>query len=264
MKRNVLIIGASGGIGKETAKAFIAKGYNVFGCDIKDDNDIQGLHYYKCDITKEDDINNLFININKEIDELYALIHVAGIYFMDSLLEVSEDELKRVIDINFLGATRINRIFFPLLKKGSRIMLTSSEVAPLDPLPFNGIYAMIKTLVEKYAFSLRMEVNMFDIKVIVLRPGAIDTGLLPESSKQVQKLCDNTKIHKASSKRFMNIVNKIETKSIKPEVLAKFIVKIVSKKNPRYVYKKNNNILLKLLNLLPDHLETYIITKIIK
>lgn len=262
--KNVLIIGALGGIGSAATKEFIAKGYNVFGLDICESSNIDSLHYYQCDITKEENILNCYELISREIDELYAIVHVAGVFVFDSLLEISEEKFKKILDINFLGITRINRIFFPLLKKGSRILITSSETAPLDPLPFEGIYGMVKSLVEKYAFSLRMEVNMFGIKVIVLRPGAINTNMLPESTKQIENFCEKTKIHKASSQNFLKITNKVETKHIQPDKLGKFIVKIVGKKRPKYTYRTNNNVLLKILNFLPDKLQTAIITKIIK
>ena len=262
-QRNVLIVGALGGIGRASTKALIAKGYNVFGLDIAETSDIEGLHYRQCDLRKEEDIQKAYEWVSGQIDELYAIVHVAGVFVFDSLLEISEERLKKVLDINFLGITRVNRLFFPLLRKGSRILMTSSEVAPLDPLPFEGIYGMVKSLVEKYAFSLRMEINRLGIKVILLRPGAINTGMLPESNKQIEDFCERTKVHQESAKKFLDITNKIETKNIAPEELAKLIVKIVGRRHPKYVYRKNNNFLLKLLNALPDRWQTRIITKLI-
>lgn len=262
--KNILIIGALGGMGVATSKKLINEGYSVYGLDIKDSSNIEGLHYFKCDITSNESIHNAFININKEINELYAIITLAGIYFMDSLLEISDEKFKKIIDINVLGNQRIIKEFFPLLKSGSKIVITTSEVATLDPLPFNGIYSMSKALLEKYAYSLRMEVNLFGIKVVTLRPGAVNTNLLNDSTSSLEEMVKSTQIHKESSLKFKGIVNSIESKAISVEKLANKISKILKKKKPKFVYRINNNFLLKIFNALPDHLQVWLIKKLLE
>ena len=64
-----------------------------------------------------------------------------------------------------------------MLKNGSKILITTSELAPLDPLPFTGIYAVTKGALDKYAYSLRMELQLLGMRVSVLRAGAVDTGI---------------------------------------------------------------------------------------
>lgn len=262
--KNILVVGCLGGIGKATSIELINNGYNVIGLDINDICDVSNIDYYKIDIRNENSIIQAYNKISEKYNDLYCICILSGIYMMDSLLEISEEELKKILDINFIGITRINRIFFPLLKKGSRILITSSEVAPLDPLPFNGIYGIIKTLVDKYAYSLRMEVNIFGIDVITLRPGAIKTTLLNDSMNELDKFCNKTKIHKTSSVKFKKVVNSVESKSIEPKKIGKFILKILNKKHPKYIYSINSNFLLKLLNVLPSKLQIKIISKIIK
>ena len=263
--KNILLIGCSGGIGNAATNELIKRGYKVYGLDLVNKvNPHDNFVFHSCNLRDENTICAAYENIKKEIDELYAIVNCAGIFVMDSLLEIPDEELKKIIDINVFGAMRVIKAFFPLLKKGSRILLTTSEVATLDPLPFNSIYAMSKSLLEKYAFSLRMEINMFGIKVITLRPGAIKTKLLDNTQTEVDKMCTKTEIHKDTSKRFRKIMNSVESKTIEPEKLAKFIGKIVSKKRPRYHYKINNNKLLKLLSILPDHWQVGIISKILK
>lgn len=263
--KNILLVGCSGGIGNAVAKELIKRGYMVYGLDLMNKiEENNQFRFYSCNLTDEESICAAYEKIKKEVDELYAIINCAGIFIMDSLLEIPDEELKKIIDINVFGSMRIVKTFFPLLTKGSRILLTTSEVANLDPLPFNSLYAMSKSLLEKYAFSLRMEINMFGIKVITLRPGAIKTKLLDNTQTEVDKMCSKTKIHKETSKRFRKIMNSVESKTIEPEKLAKFIGKIVGKKRPRYHYKINNSKLLKLLSILPDHVQVGIITKILR
>ena len=171
--------------------------------------------------------------------------------------------MRQIFDINLLGAYRVNKIFFPLLTKGSKIILTSSELAPLDPLPFTGIYAITKTAIEKYAYSLRMELQLFDINVSVLRPGAVKTNLLDVSTSQLDEFCKDTKLYKTNAKRFKDIVNSVESKSIPPSKLAQKVINILQEKKPKFIYNVNRNKLLRLLNALPKNLQTKIIKRVI-
>lgn len=262
--KSVLISGVNGGIGRATAQKFIDNGYQVFGIDIQNSTTINGLNYFQCDITNEDQIKQVFRKIKTNINSLDAIVSLAGVYVMDSLLEIDNEKLKKIIDINSLGAYRLVKNFFPLLKQKSKVIIISSELAPLDPLPFNGIYSISKSLLEKYAYSLRMELNLFNIDVVVLRPGAVKTSLLNVSISELDKMCENTVIHKDASKNFRNIVNSVESKSISPEKVSEKIFKIENKKHPKYVYSLNNNLALKLLNLLPHKLQVKVISKILK
>lgn len=262
--KNVLVVGALGGMGSAISKKLISENYNVFGLDLSSNCDDKNLNYLKCDITNEIDVKNVFNKISSKLDVLDAIIFVAGIYKMDSLLEISDEAMKKIVDINVLSIQRINRIFFPLLKSGSKIIITTSELAIYDPLPFNGIYSITKAFLEKYAFSLRMEVNNLGIKVITVRPGAVKTKMIGASTSSLDEFVKNTKIHKRSSTKFKHIVDSVEAKAIEPEKIAKLFSKILKKKNPKFSYSINRNFGLRLLNLLPDKLQVKIISKLIK
>lgn len=70
---------------------------------------------------------------------------------LGSMVEMSGERFERIFRINLFGAARVNRCFMPLLGEGSRIVMTTSELAPL---PFTGIYAVSKSALDKYAYSL--------------------------------------------------------------------------------------------------------------
>lgn len=262
--KKILVVGACGGMGKAICQQLLAHGYEVYGMDIASQSPISDIHYLSVDITKAEQIEEAYRHFSASIDCLYAIIHVAGIYAMDSLLEMEEAKIKRIFDINVFGVYRVNKIFIPLLKKGSRIIITSSEVAPLDPLPFNGIYGITKSTLEKYAYSLRMEANLLGMKVSVLRPGAVKTTLLNRSISELDQFCSRTELYQENSKKFKGIVDRIEAKSVSPERLARVALKAVRAKRPRYVYALNRNPLLKLFNLLPDHLQVHLIGKLLE
>ena len=196
--------------------------------------------------------------------KLYAIVHFAGIYRLDSLVEMDEKRFIGIFDVNLFGAYRVNKTFLPLLEKGGRILLTTSELAPLSPLPFTGIYAVTKTALERYASALRMELQLLGIDVSVIRPGAVKTGLLSDSRKELDRFCANTRIYTYNAERFKKIVNHTEAKNVPPETVSKTALRALAARKPKYVYNINRNPLLRILNALPARRQTAVIGKILK
>ena len=257
--KDVLVSGACGGMGKAVIKALLNKGYRVFALDIKECEACENLIPIKADITSESQIDKAFKTVSEYTDSLYAIMHFAGIYMLDSLVEMKYEDFSRIFEINIHGAFLINKIFLPLVMGGGKILITTSELAPLDPLPFTGIYAVTKGALDKYAYSLRMELQLLGIPVSVLRAGAVDTGMLGVSVEALDRFCAKTTLFSCNAERFKKIVNRVEARSITPERLAKKAVKIIEKKRPAFAYKINRNPLLLMLNLLPKPLQLWII-----
>lgn len=257
----ILITGICGGMGAAAAKLLIHDGYAVYGIDKKDTCDINGVVYAKADITDPEELDGAAAKFNGV--RFDAIAHFAGIYDMNSLIEISERDFEKICRINFFGAFFVNKKFFKQLKEKGKIIITSSELAPLDPLPFTGLYAMTKTALEKYADALRMEVNSLGVSVSVIRPGAVNTNLINDSTAALDRLCDNTELYSCNAKNFRAIVNSVETKSVSPEKIAKTLEKALKAKKPRYVYNLNRNFWLRLLSAMPKRFQVWIITKII-
>ena len=206
--KTVLITGAYGGMGKATADILKKQGYKVFALDIKVGEEQENIIPVPCDITCISSIEQAFEMVKSHTDTLDAIVHFAGIYNLSSLIEMQNQAFERIFDINVRGAFLINKIFFPLMKKGSKILLTTSELAPLAPLPFTGIYAVTKSALDKYAYSLKMELQLLDIQVSVLRAGAVQTDMLGVSTSALDTFCENTKLYSCNAKRFKKIVHK--------------------------------------------------------
>ena len=260
----ILVTGAYGGMGKSVVKNLVDNGYFVFAVDKNIENPTQNVLPIQTDLTDFDSIKNAFELISKKTDKLHAIIHLAGIYDLHSLIEIPEKRYLRAFDINVFGAYRINKVFRSLLGANSRIIITTSELAPLEPLPFTSVYAITKSTLDNYAFALKMELQLFDIHVSILRPGAVNTGLLKNSTDALDEFCNNTKDYSVNAKKFREIVDKVEAKKIPPYKIANKISKILNAKKPKIVYKINRNPLLLILNVLPLRTQTWIIKKILK
>ncbi len=263
--KNVLVTGGAKGLGRAVTEFFAAKGVRVFSCDVLDfDYSGEGIVPLKIDVRSSDSVREVFEKVSAQTDKLDAVIHFAGIYRMDSYAEMDEENFKRIMDINLLGVYRVNKQFLPLLRCGGRVIIATSELAPLDPLPFNGIYSLSKTSLDCYAQSLRIELALLDIPVIVIRPGAFATDMIGASDISMRALCEKTELYRTNSEKFRGIMDKVTVKALPPVKLAQLVWKAFSKKHPKYVYTKNASFLLKLYSAMPTGIQVWAIKTLIK
>ena len=274
----VLVTGAYGGMGRETVKLLLKEGYTVFALDNHipseeapvnqvDQTDLNTnnvLIPIQVNVSDEESVKQAIKQVLSVTKELAAIIHFAGIYLLDSLVEMPSENFEKIMKINCFGPFYINKACLPLLKPGSRIIMTTSELATLDPLPFTGIYAVSKAALDKYAYSLAMEVQLLGIKVSVLRAGAVATNMLGASTNALNNFCQNTKLYSCNAKLFKQIVDNVEAKHIEPVKIANKVNKILQKKKPAFAYSINRNPLLLLLNACPKRLQLWVISKILK
>ena len=260
---NYLITGAAGGMGSALCRKLTESGDRVWGLDLSVPAEPCSWRCLRADITSPVELEAALDQVRREAGELDGIIHMAGIYDLDSLAEMAEDRFLRDFNVNLFGAFRVNRLFLPLLCPGGRILIVTSELAPLDPLPFTGIYAVAKSALDRYAAALRMELQLLGHKVIVIRPGAVETSLLPESLRCLERFCSGTKLYPLPGERFRRIVERTETRSISPEMLADRVQKALKARRPRLVYHVNRNPLLILLSALPQRFQLRIIRQIL-
>ena len=264
MMKDILVTGAYGGMGRATALALRESGYRVFALDVKAGEPEENIIPIEADITVEGSVSAAFAEVCKYTDRLDAIVHFAGIYMLDSLVEMESEEFRRVFEINLGGVFLVNKIFLPILGKGSRIVITTSELAPLDPLPFTGIYAVTKAALDKYAYSLRMELQLLGIGVSVLRAGAVETGMLGASTAALDRFIGKTELYSCNAERFKNIVERVEARCVPPEKIAKKVLSILKRRKTAFAYAINRNPLLLLLNVLPKRLQLFAIRLVLK
>lgn len=262
--KDIVVTGAYGGMGYATVKALRDSGFRVFALDKRVKEAEKNIIPLETDITDEESVTRSCEMISAYTDSLYAIIHFAGIYMLDSLVEMDSDSFRKIFDVNMYGAYLVNKSLLPMLKQGSRVIITTSELAPLDPLPFTGIYAVTKGALDKYAYSLRMELQLLDISVSVLRAGAVDTGMLGVSTTALDRFCDETKLYSCNAKRFKKIVDMVEARCVKPEKISKKVLRILKKRKPAFAYSINRNPLLLLMSILPKRLQLFVIKLILR
>jgi len=261
---NLLITGASSGIGQAVAKGFVECGHTVYGIDQTKTENRDRYHSFAADITNEDALQGVRKHLIENDITLDAILNIAGIHAMASLVESDYAGMKKVVDVNLSGTMLVNRVFYERLSERGRIIIVTSEVASFDPLPFNGLYNVTKTALDAYAQALRQELNLLGQKVITIRPGAVETNLSAASMKATQTLADTTVLYRKQARNFAALAAKFMGKPIKAEALAALIYKATTMKHPKLIYRKHQNIGLVLLNTLPKRTQCAVIKLLLR
>ena len=190
--RSVVITGASTGIGWATAKLLLDRGFRVFG-SVRKEADAErlkrefGANFTPLlfDITDEAAVLAAAREVRAALDgeTLFGLVNNAGIAVSGPVFELAADEFRRQLDVNVIGPIITTQAFGPLLGsepslKGpkGRIVMVSS-VAGKNGNPLMSAYAASKHAIEGLSESLRREMMLFGIDVIVIAPGAVKTPI---------------------------------------------------------------------------------------
>jgi NAD(P)-dependent dehydrogenase (short-subunit alcohol dehydrogenase family) len=261
--KSILVTGASGGMGRAICHLLSERGCRVYALDVKP-LELPGVASFVCDLRTEAGAADALAWFQAQEAHLDAIVHGAGVYDLDSLVEMDEERFRRIFEVNVFASCHVNRLFTPLMTSGGRIVFITSELAPLHPLPFTGIYAVTKKALEAIAASLRTELALRGIAVSIVRPGAVTTPLLGDSTRALARFCDRTAYYKVNADRFRRIVDSVEARSVPPVKVADKVSRALTAKRPKRVYNLNRNPLLRLLNALPKGLQEWVLVKILK
>jgi NAD(P)-dependent dehydrogenase (short-subunit alcohol dehydrogenase family) len=265
-RKTILITGASGVLGQAAVNGFAAAGWRVFAADIEAADALpEGASPLVMDVTDDESVSRAAELIGSEACGLDALLHMAGIYTMDSFIEIPPETLSEMLEVNLMGVYRVNRAFLPLIRKnGGRIIITASELAPLDPLPFNGIYSLTKRALDSYAHSLALELDLLGVRVVTLYPGAYGEGMTRAAVRSMERMSGSSKLYPDIADRFRRIVMKETGGAKPPEKLAKRILRIAEKRRPKFRYRMNNSVKLRLFSALPMGLQATALRLLLK
>jgi short-subunit dehydrogenase len=190
MKRNVLITGTSTGVGFQSAILFAQNGFKVYATmrnlnkadDLKkkieaDNLDIEIL---PLDVAKTDSIKSAVETIIKKDSKIDLLVNNAGAGFAKTTEQATEEEIRWVTDVNYLGVVYCTQAVLPYMRKqksGQIISVTS--VGGLVGQPFNELYCGAKFAVEGFMEGLATYVSeAFNIKITCVEPGGISTEFM--------------------------------------------------------------------------------------
>src|SRR6267142_3934951 len=249
--RSVVITGASTGIGWASAKMLLDRGFRVFGSVRKQaDADRLGSEFGAnftpliFDVTDEAAVLAAAREVRNALngDTLAGLGNDAGIAVSGPVLELAADEFRRQMEVNFIGPIIATQAFGPLLgsdptlkgPKGRIVMISS--VAGRNGNPMTAAYAASKHAIEGLSESLRRELMLFGIDVIIIAPGAVKTPIWSKAEEVDITIYKNSPFFPALKKirKFMLHLSEV---GLPPEKIAERIADALTMASPKVRYQ---------------------------
>ncbi|WP_278035757.1 SDR family NAD(P)-dependent oxidoreductase [Flavobacterium nitratireducens] len=239
--KNVIITGAATGIGKELALHFAKNNWNVIATMLclEEGNELKNktnIHCYILDVTSTISIENAKEQILADFERIDVVINNAGIGYR-SFVEFSEDEqIKHIVDVNWLGVVKVCRAFTPVFRKQEKgHFINISSIAGLVNLPLGSFYHSTKHAVESFSECMAYELMNFNISV-----STVQFGNTPSNFQKNVSKCKTTPL-KCYNELMLKISHIVEGKTKKNTDLKQSIIEKVLKiaENPPKKFKRN-------------------------
>ncbi len=185
---NIVITGASKGIGKAIAEKFAANGYSLFLCARNEvplaelSNQLEAAYpsikaYYKtCDVGIKDKVKAFADWVLSKTSRIDVLINNAGIFIQGHVHNEDDGVLEQLMETNLYSAYYLSRHLIPSMKKNrSGHIFNICSIASLKAYKYGGSYSITKYAMDGLSANLRDELKEFNIKVTSIFPGAAYT-----------------------------------------------------------------------------------------
>ena len=191
-QRNLLVTGASRGIGFAITQALLASQHHVTGLARNFPSELTGelsaqafFHAERIDLSDLSALPDTLKSLCQRYPTIDGLILNAGQGQFGSLEEFSYAQIKALIDLNFTAQAFICRAFLPMLKRrgGGDIVFIGSEAA-LWGGRRGAVYSASKAALRGFAQALREECGRANVRVCVINPGMVRTAFFDELAFQ--------------------------------------------------------------------------------
>lgn len=198
VKKTIFISGAGAGIGAETARLFVAKGWLVGASDISqqaldalvEELGEENVSAYPADVSDRAAMEKAlkaFAKSNR--GRLDAVFANAGVLFMGPNEDITEAQKKLMVDVNIVGVINTVDAAFPFLKKTPRshIVAMSSTSAEYGA-PQHAVYSATKFFVRGFTEALNIEYAAYDINVSALYVAYVQTGMVLDAEVKASSI----------------------------------------------------------------------------
>lgn len=206
---NVIITGATKGMGRAIAAQFAAAGYNIVAC-ARSADDLQEmkelfLSYFPAisvttraaDVGNKEQVKKLgqwIVDSNISPD---VLVNNAGYFIPGSIYNEEDETIVKMMNVNLYSAYHLTRALLPLMMKRKHgHIFNICSIAAFQPLPNVGAYGISKFALLGFTKHLREEMKPFGIKVTAVLPGATFTGSWDGSDIDPQRIMEANDVAK--------------------------------------------------------------------
>jgi len=185
--KTIFITGASSGIGKATAKLFQSKGWHVIATMRNPEKEtaltqLENITVLPLDVTNVKQIASTVARA-VSLAKIDVVVNNAGYGLMSSLEALTEDNIVKQVDTNFLGTVRVTKAFIPYFReRKSGLFINVTSIGGHTGFPFTSIYNGTKWAVEGWSECLSIELSMFGVGVKTVAPSATNTNLFSHHS----------------------------------------------------------------------------------
>lgn len=275
--KSVVVTGVSTGIGWGTTKVLIQKGFRVFG-SVRKTHDAERLQKefgenfipLLFDVTDEPGVQAAAGQVREQLhgETLFGLVNNAGIAVPAPLIHQATDDFRHQIEVNLISVLIVSKAFVPLLGSDRSLkgkpgrIINISSVGGKRGNPFLGAYSASKHGLEGFSESLRRELMLYDIDVIIIGPGAIATPIWDKGEQVDASLYANTEYFEPG-KRIQKYMVESGRKGYPPEKVGEVVWEALTTPKPRvrYAVIPGNPFRRFFLSLLPTRMVDNIIAK---
>lgn len=247
---SAVVTGASTGTGRATAELLVSKGFRVFGT-VRKESDARTLQAelgaaftpLLMDVTDELAVAQCALKVRAALEgsKLTALVNNAGMSLVGPMLYQPIVDIRSQLEVNLIGPVIVTQAFAPLLGADRSLrgepgrIVTISSVGGKFGGPFLGAYAASKHGLEGMSESLRRELLLFGIDVILIEPGYVNTPILDKAEEEDYAQYRNTE-YGPILERFRKMFIAEGRKGLESRDIAEAVYKALTVSHPKVSY----------------------------
>lgn len=248
--QSVVVTGVSTGIGWGIAKVLIQQGFRVFG-SVRKERDAErlikefGSDFVPLlfDITDEAGVQSAARQVRDQLkgETLFGLVNNAGIAVPAPLIHQPIEDFRKQMEVNLIGQLIVTQAFVPLLGSDHSLhgdpgrIINISSVGGKFGAPFLGAYAASKHALEGFSESLRRELMLYGIGVIIVGPGSVATPIWDKAESVDLSRYENTEYVEAA-RRVQKYMIEDGRKGYSPEKVGEVVLHALTTSRPRVRY----------------------------
>ncbi len=273
---NIVITGATAGIGRAAAILLASKGHRVFAAGRSEqaldelESGYENITALPLDVTDEVSVVAAAAAVSEALDGRGpdVLVNNAGFALVGPLEAIPDAEWERQYQTNVLGLVRVTRAFLPAMRerRQGRIVNVSS-VAGKVTLPFFGPYNSTKHAVESISDSLRHELRPHGIEVVVIEPGAVKTRFGSLEQHQLEHWIEHAPAYAAQLSTLKKFHHELHAKGADPVTVAGALVEACESADPtprRVVPFLPGSVFIAIKAWLPTRISDWIVKRLTK
>jgi uncharacterized protein len=255
MKKNILITGASSGIGKAFALKCAQDGAHLILAARNEEklkavkSEVEKLggtaEVVVTDVTNASDIRQLFLDATKDSRVLDVVFDNAGLGHVAKVWELTAEQIQQMLNVNTVGMILVAKYAAEVMQrqKYGHIIMTSS-LAGLITLPEWSVYVASKWAITGFSDCIRAELKPYNVKVTTIHPGLVNTEFFAKEKADMP-------------------INELDKNALTPEVVAQAVYDAIGSKKKKVIIPEMAQSYAFLQKYLPD-LKDVLMEKLLK